>query len=292
MPVPFFGCLFAKLVLNVRIDYSKSYFAWHCFQWVRSAWWRFVALFFFIPFVCVFVIIFSSAFRQSPSEGIWQHTLLQLFKFIVTFATKWIYVSRWALVLGCCLWIICLYCFYCLVKDDLYLLTTWLPVHGLFFMVDCVWLCCLTYVIVWMSRVKASFKCWSILITNLGKQSSFSPSVSFFMCLCCCIGDFSFHNIYYLVRKCATWYPSLWDSFCGHWPCFPSLPHSYDGYGFCFYYLLVKGTLLLHNLFLLMSQNHSCSGCFKIVKNKRQPVVTKNSKTFLKKWQVRKNFSR
>ena len=47
-------------------------------------------------------------------------------------------------------------------------------------MVDCVWLCCLTYVIVWMSRVKASFKCWSILITNLGKQSSFSPSVSFF----------------------------------------------------------------------------------------------------------------
>ena len=48
-------------------------------------------------------------------------------------------------------------------------------------MVDCVWLCCLTYVIVWMSRVKASFKCWSILVTNLGKQFSFSPSVSF-MC--------------------------------------------------------------------------------------------------------------
>ena len=70
--------------------------------------------------------------------------------------------------------------FYCLVNDDLYLLTTWLPIHGLFFMDDCVWLCCLTYVIVWMSRVKASFKCWSILITNLGKQSSFSPSVFFF----------------------------------------------------------------------------------------------------------------
>ena len=66
-------------------------------------------------------------------------------------------------------------------------------VHGLFFMVDCVWLCCLTYVIVWMSRIKASFKYWSILITNLGKQSSFSPSVFFFMRLCCCIGDFSFH---------------------------------------------------------------------------------------------------
>ena len=86
---------------------------------------------------------------------------------------------------GCSLWIICLYYFfYCLVNDDLYLLTTWLPVHGLFFMVDCVWLCCLTYVIVWMSRVKASFKCWSILITNLGKQSSFSPSVSFLLCVC------------------------------------------------------------------------------------------------------------
>ena len=43
---------------------------------------------------------------------------------------------------GCCLWIICLYYFfYCLVNDDLYLLTTWLPVHGLFFMVDCVFLC-------------------------------------------------------------------------------------------------------------------------------------------------------
>ena len=54
-------------------------------------------------------------------------------------------------------------------------------------MVDCVWLCCLTYVIVWMSRVKASFKCWSILITNLGKQSSFSPSVSLsFFCVCVC----------------------------------------------------------------------------------------------------------
>ena len=64
-------------------------------------------------------------------------------------------------------------------------------------MVDCVWLCCLTYVIVWMSRVKASFKCWSILITNLGKQSSFSPSVFFFffffffflfffVCVCVC----------------------------------------------------------------------------------------------------------
>ena len=38
-----------------------------------------------------------------------------------------------------------------------------------------------------MSRAKASFKCWSILITNLGKQSSFSPSVSFFfffLCVC------------------------------------------------------------------------------------------------------------
>ena len=31
-------------------------------------------------------------------------------------------------------------------------------VHGLFFMVDCVWICCLTYIIGWMSRVKASFK--------------------------------------------------------------------------------------------------------------------------------------
>ena len=51
-------------------------------------------------------------------------------------------------------------------------------------MVDCVWLCCLTYVIVWMSRVEASFKCWSILITNLGKQSSFSPSASLFFCVC------------------------------------------------------------------------------------------------------------
>ena len=89
-------------------------------------------------------------------------------------------------MLGCCLWIICLYCFYCLVNDDLYLLTTWLPVHGLFFMVDCVWLCCLNYAIVWMSRVKASFKCWSILITNLGKQSSFSPSVSLFFSQCVC----------------------------------------------------------------------------------------------------------
>ena len=43
-------------------------------------------------------------------------------------------------------------------NDDLYLLTTRLPVHRLLFMVDCVWLCCLAYVIVWMSRVKASFK--------------------------------------------------------------------------------------------------------------------------------------
>ena len=52
-------------------------------------------------------------------------------------------------------------------------------------MVDCVWLCCLTYVIVWMSRVKASFKRWSILITNLGKQSSFFLlSLFFFVCVC------------------------------------------------------------------------------------------------------------
>ena len=71
-------------------------------------------------------------------------------------------------------------------------------------MVDCVWLCCLTYVIVWMSRVKASFKCWSILITNVGKQSSFSPSVFLFflMCLCCCIGYFSFHYIVMITGKC------------------------------------------------------------------------------------------
>ena len=41
-----------------------------------------------------------------------------------------------------------LFFFYCLVNDDLYLLTTLLPVHGLFFMVDCFWLCCLTFVIV------------------------------------------------------------------------------------------------------------------------------------------------
>ena len=92
--------------------------------------------------------------------------------------------------------------FYCLVNGYLYLLTTWLPVHGLFFMVGCVWLCCLTYVIVWISRVEASFKCWSILITNLGKQSYLSPSVCFFfflMCLCCCIGDFSFRYTYIYV---------------------------------------------------------------------------------------------
>ena len=66
-------------------------------------------------------------------------------------------------------------------------------------MVDCVWLCCLTYVIVWMSRVKASFKCWSILITNLGKQSSFSPiCLFFFMCLCknCKLVISQFHYLF------------------------------------------------------------------------------------------------
>jgi len=47
--------------------------------------------------------------------------------------------SWWALVLGCRLWIIYVYYrFWYLVNDDLYLLTTRLPVHGLFFMVDCV----------------------------------------------------------------------------------------------------------------------------------------------------------
>ena len=48
-------------------------------------------------------------------------------------------------------------------------------------MINCVWLCCLTYVIVWMSRVKASFKYWSILITNVGKKFSFSHSFFFYV---------------------------------------------------------------------------------------------------------------
>ena len=93
-----------------------------------------------------------------------------------------------------------------LVNDDLYLLKTWLPVHGLLLMVDCVWLCCLTYVIVWMSRVKASFKYWSILITNVGKLASFSPCL-FFMYLCCCICDFSFRYIsktFNIIYECVT----------------------------------------------------------------------------------------
>ena len=50
--------------------------------------------------------------------------------------------------------------------DDFESKSSVLPVHGLFFKVDFVWLCCLTYVNVWMSRVKASFKCWFTLITN------------------------------------------------------------------------------------------------------------------------------
>ena len=48
-------------------------------------------------------------------------------------------------------------------------------------MVDCVWLSCLTYVIGWMSRVKASFKYLSILITEVGKQSSFLLLSFFFV---------------------------------------------------------------------------------------------------------------
>ena len=60
--------------------------------------------------------------------------------------------------------------------------TTRLPVHGLFFMVDCAWLCCLIHVIGWMSRVKASFKYWSILISKVGKRSSFLL-LSFLFCI-------------------------------------------------------------------------------------------------------------
>jgi len=62
----------------------------------------------------------------------------------------------------------------------------------------------------WMNRVKASFKYLSILITNVGKQSSFLLCYVFIhyilfirvyifyvrlcgVCFCCCIGDFVFH---------------------------------------------------------------------------------------------------
>ena len=89
--------------------------------------------------------------------------------------------SWWALMLCCRLWIIYIfYCFYYLVNDDLHLLTTRLFVRELFFTVNRVLLCCLTYVIRWKSRVKASFKHGSILITKVRKRSSFLL-LSFFL---------------------------------------------------------------------------------------------------------------
>ena len=87
------------------------------------------------------------------------------------------------------------------VNDDLYLLTTRLPVHGLFFTVDCGWLCCLTYVIVWTSRVKASFNYLSILISKVGKQSSFFFFFGCVVCVCFCVCAVPLMISFFIISK-------------------------------------------------------------------------------------------